>query len=40
MAGYIQNKNKYLDGSKFCYESRSYNVTKAMQSLGHIAFEF
>ena len=34
--GYIQNKNKYLDGSKFYYESTSYLVTKATQNLGHI----
>ena len=36
--GYIQNKNKYLNGLKFGYESRSYFVTKATQNLGHIGW--
>ena len=37
MVGYIQNKNEWLNDSKFCYESESYLVTMAMQNLGHIA---
>ena len=33
---YIPNKNEELSGSKLCYESRSYLVTKAAQNLDHI----
>ena len=33
---YIPNKNKKISGSKLCYGSSSYLVTKAAQSLDHM----
>ena len=33
---YIPNKNEEISGSKLCYGSRSYLVTKAAQSLDHM----
>ena len=36
--GYIQNKNKQLNCSKFSYESRLYIVTKATRNLDHIGW--
>ena len=33
---YIPSKNEEISGSKLCYESRSYLVTKAAQSLDHM----